>query len=434
VRLGQGFDGTQYSYITRDSKDSEWRTIAEWGVGQSKYRVLGFATNPQSVLVRARHEGRHAVFEMNLTGTQEQKLLFAHPEVDVAGSLHWPSDGRLIGFTYVTDRVQRHFTDPVAKVVHEAIDQLLPGADNFVADATPEGQKLLVVSRSDVIPDRYFVLDTAARKLEMVGTANDALAGSALAEMKPVTITTPSGPALPAYLTVPVGSTGKQLPLVVFPHGGPHSRDQWGYNGMVQFMVSRGYAVLQVNFRGSAGYGSEWHAAGLRNWGTVMVDDISAATRWAISEGIADAKRVCIVGWSYGGYAALMSAAKESELYRCAASIAGITDLRALLAEQARFVGGDLDVRFQLGDDASELKAGSPRHAASQIRIPVLLVHGEHDWQAHVEHTRRMSKALQAVHRKHHLLLIPGGNHMLSRFEWRERLLTELERFLSKNL
>ena len=143
---------------------------------------------------------------------------------------------------------------------------------------------------------------------------------------------------LPGYLTLPLNSSGKKVPMVVYPHGGPYARDSWGFDPMVQFMASRGYAVLQVNFRGSTGYGDEWYDAGLRNWGTVMVDDITAATNWAISQGIADPAHVCIVGWSYGGYAALMSAVREPDLYKCAVSIAGVSDLRALARRSASFL------------------------------------------------------------------------------------------------
>ena len=157
---------------------------------------------------------------------------------------------------------------------------------------------------------------------------------------------------------------------------------------MVQFMASRGYAVLQVNFRGSVGYGYDWYEAGLRNWGTVMVDDITAATKWAIAEGIADPANTCIVGWSYGGYAALMSAVREPNLYRCAVSIAGVADLRALAREDSRFYGGRQAMERILGDDVSELKAGSPMRAADKIMAPVLLVHGDDDIQVNVDHSR----------------------------------------------
>src|SRR5262245_59959691 len=164
-----------------------------------------------------------------------------------------------------------------------------------------------------------------------------------------------------------------------------------------------------------------------------MVDDITAATRWAIAEGIADPANTCIVGWSYGGYAALMSAVREPSLYRCAVSIAGVADLRALAREDSRFYGGRKIVENSLGDDVAELKAGSPLRAVDKIQVPVLLVHGDNDIQVSVDHSKRMAKALDRENKKYELVVIKDGNHSLSRYEWRETLLTKLDGFLSKN-
>jgi dipeptidyl aminopeptidase/acylaminoacyl peptidase len=251
--------------------------------------------------------------------------------------------------------------------------------------------------------------------------------------MKPVKIKGPDGVMLPGYLTLPLGSTGKKLPLIVYPHGGPHARDSWGYDFMVQFMASRGYAVLQVNFRGSTGYGWDWYEAGLRNWGTVMVDDITASTKWAIAEGIADPANITIVGWSYGGYAALMSAVREPDLYRAVVSIAGVADLRALARDDQRFYGGRQRATYTLGDDVSELKAGSPLRAVDKIRAPVLLVHGDADVQVDVDQSKRMARALKGADKKCELVIVKDGNHSLARYEWRETLLTKLEAFLAAN-
>jgi dipeptidyl aminopeptidase/acylaminoacyl peptidase len=165
-----------------------------------------------------------------------------------------------------------------------------------------------------------------------------------------------------------------------------------------------------------------------------MVDDITAATRWAVAEGIADPAHMCIVGWSYGGYAALTSAAREPDLYKCSVSIAGVSDLRALAREDSRFYGGRKRAEYTLGTDSDELKAGSPLRAVERIKAPVLLVHGDADIQVSVEHSRAMARALNRADKKHELVIIKEGNHSLSRFEWRETLLTSLERFLAENL
>lgn len=433
VRFGYGYDEKKNLYITRDNTDSSWRTLARWQWGESDFDVIGFGPTPGTLLVSANHNGRDAIFEMDLTEKSDRQLLFSNPDVDVNSAMYWPGDERIIGFRYETDRTYHKFFDSQAEAVYTQIDKALPDSENEVVSASRDGTKLLVASYTDVRPSSYYVLDTTTSKMLRVGTSNPSLANATLSPMKPVKIKTADGTILPGYLTLPPGSNGKKLPMIMYPHGGPHARDSWGYDPMVQFMASRGYAVLQVNFRGSVGYGREWYEAGLRNWGTVMVDDITAATKWAIAEGIADPANTSIVGWSFGGYAALMSAVREPDLYRCAVSIAGVADLRALAREDARFYGGKQAMTYTLGDDVSELKAGSPLRAVDKINVPVLMVHGDADIQVDVDHSKRMARALKGANKSYELVLIEDGDHSLSRFEYRQTLLTKLETFLNRN-
>jgi dipeptidyl aminopeptidase/acylaminoacyl peptidase len=433
VRFGSGFDGKKNSYIARDGADAPWRTLAKWEIGESDFTVVGFGAAPATLLVEAIHNGRSAIFEMDLEEKSDRQLLFANSEVDVDTPIYWPGDKRIVGFEYETDRTHRKFFDAEAEAIYASIDRLKPGLDNEIVGSSRDGKRLLVMSRSDVRPTEYSVLDLTAGKLLRIGSANPALAEAPLAPMKPVKIKAADGQILPGYLTLPLGSNGKNLPTVIYPHGGPHSRDSWRFDPVVQFMASRGFAVVQVNFRGSTGYGKEWYEAGLRNWGTVMIDDVTAATKWAIAEGVADPGHTCIVGWSFGGYAALMSAVRESELYRCVVSIAGVSDLRALSRDAAMFYGGRRAIEYLLGDDSAELKAGSPMRSAAKIKAPVLLIHGENDVQANIDQSRRMARALDGADKKFEFVVIKDGNHSLTRYEWRETLYTKLEKFLAAN-
>jgi dipeptidyl aminopeptidase/acylaminoacyl peptidase len=433
VRFGAGFDNNKSTYITRDSADASWRTLAKWDLGAGDFDVLGFGPTPGTLLVSAIHNGRDAIFEMDLNEKASRQLLFADGEVDVGGPIYWPADRRIVGFRYDSDMPRREVFDGPAKQIFDAIDEALPNAVNRVVDSSADGRKLLISSAKDIRPTDYYILDLDQKKLVRVGSANPALANVQLAPMKPVRIKAPDGAMLPGYLTLPVGSAGKKVPMIVYPHGGPHVRDVWGFDEMVQFFASRGYAVLQVNYRGSTGYGAEWYEAGLRGWGTVMVDDITAATRWAIAEGIADPAHTSIVGWSYGGYAALMSAVREPDLYKSSVSIAGVSDLKALAGDDSRFYGGRKIINRMLGTDTDELKAGSPLRSPEKIKVPVLLVHGDDDIQVLVDHSKRMARALDGAKKKYELVIIKDGNHSLSRFEWRQTLLTKLEAFLAAN-
>lgn len=433
VRFGAGYDEHKSTFITRDSADTSWRTLAKWDLGEGDFNVIGFGPTPGTLLVSADHNGRDAIFEMDLNEKTSRQLLFADPRVDVDGPIYWPADRRIVGFNYDDEMPRRMVFDAPAKEIFDAIDQVLPDAVNYLVDSSTDGRKLLVASSKDVRPTDYYILDLDQKKMVRVCSANPALADAQLSPMKPVKIKAPDGKVLPGYLTLPLGSDGKKVPMIVYPHGGPHVRDHWGFDEMVQFFASRGYAVLQVNYRGSTGYGYEWFDAGLQNWGTVMVDDITAATRWAIAEGIADPAHTCIVGWSYGGYAALMSAVREPDLYRCSVSIAGVSDLKALLNDDSRFYAGRKTMARILGTDSDELKAGSPLRSADKIKVPVLLVHGTDDIQVLVDHSKRMARALDNAKKKYELVIIKDGNHSLSRFEWRQTLLTKLETFLAAN-
>jgi dienelactone hydrolase len=434
VRFGSGSDLHRSIFITRDSAQDEWRTLAKWDFGENDFDVEGFGPKPGTLLISADYQGRAAIYESDLTEKQDRKLLLANDFVDMGDPIFWPADRRLVGFEYETERAKRVIFDDEIAGIYATIDASLPDADNSVLGASRDGNRVLIKSVTDVRPTQYLVLDRKDKRLMRVASSNPQLPAKQYALMKPVKIPGPGGATLPGYLTLPVGSDGKKVPLVVYPHGGPHYRDSWGWDYMVQFMASRGYAVLQVNFRGSTGYGDAWHDAGLQHWGTVMIDDVTAATKWAISEGIADPARTCIVGWSYGGYAALMSAVREPDLYNCAVSIAGVSDLRALAREDLRFYFGRKSMEQLLGTDDEEFKVGSPRRNADKVKIPVLFVHGDDDWQVAVEHSRSMARLLTTKDRKPEIVVIKDGNHSLTRAEWRETLLTRLESFLAANI
>jgi len=436
VRYGQGCnEAKRCEYVTRDSADAPWRVLKRWERFEdtTDFSVLGFAPSGESLLVTEVFQDRLAVYNLDLSEKADKELVFSHPKVDVGGALEWPNTNRLIGFWYETDRYRREIFDSEASAIYQLMDNSLPGTINVIVDSAREGKLLLIRAHSDVLPAQYYLLDLERKALRKLDTIAPDLAKTPLAPMKVVKIPAADGTVLPGYLTLPAGAEGKNLPLVVYPHGGPHARDSWGFDEIVQFMASRGYAVLQVNFRGSTGYGKSWYQAGLRKWGTVMVDDVNAATRWAVAEGIADPRRTCIVGWSFGGYAALMGSIREPAMYRCVGSIAGVTDLKSQLWEWKGYYGGSGAAAHILGSDSDEIAAGSPIRSSKQLKPPVLLVHGDLDTQVGYEQSVRMFRALDDNPKKE-LVVIEGGDHSLLQSAWRKTLYTKLEEFLAANL
>jgi dipeptidyl aminopeptidase/acylaminoacyl peptidase len=245
------------------------------------------------------------------------------------------------------------------------------------------------------------------------------------------------GYEVPAYLTLPPSATAEQLPMVVLPHGGPESHDARSFDFAAQFLASRGYAVLQPQFRGSTGFGAAHRKAGYRQWGKLMQDDVTDGVRAMIDQGIADPKSVCIAGFSYGGYAALAGAAFTPELYACAISVNGVSDLLGMLGHERRLTGDESDTlaywKEHIGTIGSpDIAAKSPARAAGNVRAPVLLMHGKDDSVVPIDQSQRMIKALGGA--PHQFIELPGEDHWLSRSATRIRVLAEMERFLGKHL
>lgn len=436
VRFGFGYRQDQALYLGRDAVDDPWRTLEKFKRFEGpEFEPITFGATPNLLYVFASHEGRRAAWLLDLDEHSDAKLVYSNPEVDVEDVIAWPSDGHVAGFLYETDRPHTYYIDPQAAAIDAALEKAMPGEYHSVVSASRDGTKLLCASFSDVMPLRYFVLDLANKKFSALGQENSQLSKVRLATMKSVSVPGAGGIHIPGYLTLPVDAKpGARLPAIVYPHGGPYAQDHWGYDPIVQMLASRGYAVLQLNFRGSTGYGSAWRDAGHQAWGTVMHDDITAGAHWLLSEGIADPARMCIVGWSYGGYAALIGAVKEPQLYKCAVSIAGVSDLAGLQADDDRFYGGKLAVQDSTGTNKPELAAESPLRQADRIRIPVLLIHGEDDYTVLARHSKEMAKALTHAGVHNELVLIPHAEHALLGMQARLTLLTHLEAFLGQNL
>ena len=433
VRFGFGYREGKGIYIVRDGPDSPWHELLRFKLFErDHFEVLGFGAAPNSLLVKRSHNGRDAIFDMDLTEKSDFQLLFSDPRFDVGDAIVWPADESIVGFELETEKPEQHYIDSEIAQLQASINAALPKTRNVIDDASRDGQQVLVRASSDVQPDSYYLLERSKSVLSRIGGRNDALAKLPLAAMKPIIIEATNKLQLPGYLTLPAGSDGRDLPTIIYPHGGPYYRDSWGYDDVVQVLASRGYAVVQVNFRGSTGYGDDWFDAGYQGWGTVMHDDITAAAKWAIAQGIANPQRMCIVGWSYGGYAALIGAVKEPQLYKCAVSIAGVSNILDLQFAGSRFYGGREAVRAATG--LQDLRENSPNKHADKIQIPILMVHGTADIQVPVEQSKSMARALDRNNKKYELELIKDGDHSLMHGEWRLRLYKHLTEFLDRNI
>ncbi|PZQ60902.1 MAG: hypothetical protein DI570_13530 [Phenylobacterium zucineum] len=299
-------------------------------------------------------------------------------------------------------------------------------------------RKIVVLADSPVEGPAYALVDMATRKADWLGGRYQKLVAEDIAPVRPVRFKAKDGLDLTGYLTTPYGSAGKNLPLIVFPHGGPAARDEPGFDWWAQAMASRGYAVLQVNYRGSDGFGWPFLEAGFGEWGRKMQTDLSDGVRHLAAQGVIDPKRVCIVGASYGGYAALAGAAIDTGVYRCAVAVSGLSDLKRFVT-WSRTQDGVSAVRWWtrfMGAEAARdpaLTEISPAAQVARVDIPVLLIHGRDDTVVPLEQSQIMADALAKAGKPHELIVQAGEDHWLSRGETRLQTLTATMAFVEKH-
>jgi len=429
---GQASAVTRYLYRAAGSDD--WREFSSYNWMTREGR-LPVAVDPQldAAYVFEKLDGRLALYRMPLDGSGRREMLVSNPQVDVDGLLRIGRAGRVIGATYVTDRRHAVMFDAEMRTLSEQLARAVPNLPliHFL-DASEDESKLLIWAGSDTDPGRYFVYEKGTRRLSEIMLARPQLEGVRLAEVRPVTYRAGDGTSIPAYLTLPPGSDGRGLPAIVMPHGGPGSRDEWGFDWLAQYFAHRGYAVLQPNFRGSAGYGDQWFQEnGFQSWQTA-IGDVNDAGRWLVSEGIAAPERLAIVGWSYGGYAALQANVLDPNLFKAAVAIAPVADLN-LLKEEYRYSAAFANARDFIGS-GPHIRQGSPAQNAAAIRAPVLLFHGELDANVSVRQSRLMRDRLRDADRQVELVTLPGLDHYLEDSAVRADMLRRIDQFLRARL
>ena len=346
---------------------------------------------------------------------------------------------RVVGVRWTEDLPKQQFFDAeLAKIYAEVKPLFDNGYVTLESWSRDRGRALLFGEKANDA-GAYYVYDTAARKLRAIGKRYPQLTTpESLGERRAIKYRARDGTQIPAYLTLPVGAEPKNLPLVLLVHGGPHARDDFTFNWWASFLASRGYAVLQPNYRGSTGYGYEWFNAGRNGWGDgVMQTDVEDGVAALVKSGFVDNARVCIVGASYGGYAALAGATVTPDRYACAASINGVSDPLDLMEDAERHSPNGMTAewwRKSMGDDKDHLRKVTPQRHAADVKIPILLLHGIEDTVVPVEQSRSMNKKLLAAKRNVRFVELGGDDHWLSSASTRTQMLQELEAFLAQSL
>lgn len=357
-------------------------------------------------------DGRQALFTVKLDGSLASELVLAHDQVDVGRLNTLGRSGRVIGVDIVTDKRETVFIDPTYKALAQRLSKALPGEPliRFI-DASRDENQLLIFTGTDLDPGSYYIFDKTAKRLNKIFAERLPLETVKLAPVRPISYPASDGTMIPGYLTLPVDSAGKGLPTIIMPHGGPASRDEWGFDWIAQYFAALGYAVLQPNFRGSAGYGDDWYIDnGFKSWRTA-VGDVNDAAQWMIAQGTADRSKMAVFGWSYGGYAALQSSVLDPDLFKAIVAVAPVTDL-ARLKDDSRGYTNFLIVTEYIGT-GEHIVSGSPRRQAKSIKAPVLMFGGDIDATVNISQAKAMDSALKENGKASELITYQGLDHSL---------------------
>lgn len=377
--------------------------------------------------------GRQALYSVTLDESLHEEVVYEHPDVDVSGLVYIGRDNRVVGTSFATDVSRAVYFPPDIKSMVTSLAKALPDHLVDVTDSSIDQNRLLILSSSDVDAGAYYIFDRKAHQLQTFLSVRGEIEGVKLSHVKAITYPASDGTQIPAYLTLPPGKEdAKNLPAIVLPHGGPSARDEWGFDWLPQFFAARGFAVLQPNFRGSSGYGDAWFEKnGFKSW-PIAIGDVSDGGRWLVHEGIADPSKLAIVGWSYGGYAALQSAAVNPELFKAVVAIAPVTDLAAF-KEDFRYWSN-----YRLASDfigqGPHMHEGSPIEQAARIKAPVLLFHGALDANVNILQSKAMAARLRSVGGTCELITWDNLDHQLDDSEARAQMLRKSDEFLRKAL
>ena len=426
--------GTRTDYLYRTEAGHDWQPLASYDDATGDGMIpIAVDAGLNAAYVLKKLDGRFALYRVKLDGSMATELVYANAHVDV-DDVVWASHGsRVIGASFAEQQRGTVYFDSVYAGLARSLGRALPNLPEIeFGSASADGNRIIVRAASDTDAGRYYVYDRAAHSLNAILIDRPQLDSVATAPMRAVSYPAADGVSVPAYLTLPPNSAGRNLPAVILPHGGPAARDVQRFDWLVQYLAHQGYAVLQPNYRGSAGYGDAWlQQNGFRSWRT-SIGDITAGARWLAAQGIADPNRMAILGWSYGGYAALQSAATEPGLYKAVVAIAPVTDLQQQKDDFRGYLGHSNEADYiGAGPHVAE---GSPLRHAAAITAPVLLFHGDHDLNVNVIHSRHMDEALRGAGRSSELTVFPGLEHDLADSEVRVRMLTRIGAFLASNI
>ncbi len=438
IRIATATDGVNVSILYRDNSAEPFRTLMQTNFKDS-FSPLFFTFDNKNIYATSNlGRDKMAIVKYDVASGKEIEVIFEHPEVDVESMAYSRKRKVLTQINYTTWKPEEKFLDKETEMIYGDLRKRLPGYEVAVTFNNKEEDILIVRTFSDRTLGAYYLYEKESGNLTKLAERNPWLNENELAPMKPISYKARDGLLIHGYLTLPLGKEPKNLPVVVNPHGGPWYRDTWGFNPEVQFLANRGYAVLQINFRGSTGYGREFWMKSFKQWGGAMQDDITDGVKWLIAEGIADPKRIAIYGGSYGGYATLAGLAFSPELYACGVDYVGVSNLFTFLKTIPPYWKPYLDMMYEMvgnpTEDSARFVERSPVFHAEKIKAPLLVAQGANDPRVKIDESNQIVEALRKRGVEVEYMVKDNEGHGFANEENRFDFYEAMEKFLEKHL
>ena len=438
VRVATTTDGVNSSLLYRATEKDAFKTVVTTDFRTTVGPMFFTFDNKNLYAMSNRDRDKTALVILDPATGKETKPLFEHPEVDLGGAEYSRKRKVLTTVGFETWKSQRHYFDEATKALYGKLEKQLPGMDVAVISENLAEDTFIVASYSDRTPGVRYLYHAKTDKLVKLGDHNPRINPADMATMKPVTYTSRDGLKINGYLTLPAGREAKNLPVIVNPHGGPWARDSWGYNPEIQFLANRGFAVFQMNFRGSTGYGRAFWEKSFKQWGKTMQDDITDGVQWLIKEGIADPKRVGIYGGSYGGYATLAGVTYTSDLYAAAVDYVGVANLFTFMKTIPPYWAPFLKMMHEMvGDpekDKDLMTASSPVFHVDKIKTPLFVAQGANDPRVNKNESDQMVEALKKRGIEVQYMVKDNEGHGFHNEENRYDFYGAMEGFFTKHL
>ena len=439
LRLATTSDGVNTSLLYRENESDEFKSILTTNFKETVAPLYFTFDNKELYVASNRGRDKAAIFKFDLNTAKEGKLIFENSEVDVYGLMRSKKRKVITGVSYTTDKRQMQFFDEWRENLQATLEGKLKGVEVAISQFSKDETKAIVVTYSDRSRGTYYYYDINADELVKLAELSPWLDENDMAEMQSISYKSRDGLTINGYLTLPKNyKKGDKLPIVVNPHGGPWARDNWGFDPQVQFLANRGYGVLQMNFRGSTGYGREFWEISFKQWGKTMQDDISDGVLWLIDEGIADSERIAIYGASYGGYATLAGLTFTPDLYACGVDYVGVSNIFTLLETLPPYWELGRQMMYEMiGDPETEkdlLKAASPLFHVDKIKAPLFVAQGANDPRVKQAEADQIVEALESRGIDVPYMLKEDEGHGFYNEENQFDFYREMEAFLSKHL